>query len=248
MSSGPPSGGERQGFRPSRPKVVQPKPTNKDAPTAAPTAPSGPNASSSNSANQRPAIQNAAASSSSSGPSSRPGGPKIIQGQGSGSTILVSNTQRGNPVVSCIKNVGWEYATIKADYQMGVSTCALFLSLKYHQVHPDYLDKRIESISGMFNLRILLLMCDAKQYTTDIKDLTKRCLANNITVVMAWTPEQAARWLEQYKQFENKGVESLKGKGQDDWQGQMTDVLTSVNKVNKTDALALITKFGVSVK
>lgn len=160
----------------------------------------------------------------------------------------MSNTQRGNPVVSCLKNVGWEYSTIPADYQMGVSTCALFLSLKYHQVHPDYLDKRIEKISGMFNLRVLLLMCDAKQYTQDVKDLTKRCLANNITIVMAWTPEQAARYLEQYKILENKGPELIKERAKDDWVGQMTSLLTSIQRVNKTDAMALLTKFGVSAE
>lgn len=45
--------------------------------------------------------------------------------------ILVSNRQRGNPVLKHIRNVKWVHADIGPDYQLGVNTCALFLSLRW---------------------------------------------------------------------------------------------------------------------
>ncbi|CAO1622759.1 unnamed protein product [Sympodiomycopsis kandeliae] len=238
------------GYRTSRPKVVQPKPTNKDAPPAPVTAPGDTPASGGDATagpSKRPAIVNAPSTSTSS--SSRPGGPKIVQGQGSGSTILVSNTQRGNPVLQNIKNVGWEYSSIPCDYQMGVSTCALFLSLRYHQIHPEYIDSRINKISGMFNLRILLLLVENEKTNIrnrdkDIKDLTKRCLINNMTLMVAWNNEQAARYLENFKMYEFKGPELIKERVKEEWTDQMADTLTKIKGVNKSDAATLLTRFG----
>ena len=38
-----------------------------------------------------------------------------------------------------IKGVAWEYADIVPDYQVGLSSGVLFLSLKYHRLHPEYI-------------------------------------------------------------------------------------------------------------
>lgn len=61
-------------------------------------------------------------------------GPKVVQptpqalpARGSGSSILVSPRQKGNPVLACVKSMPWEYSDIPADYGLGVTTCALFL-------------------------------------------------------------------------------------------------------------------------
>lgn len=53
--------------------------------------------------------------------------PQILPQRGSGSHILVSPRQKGNPVLSCIKSTAWEYSDIPADYGLGSTTCALFL-------------------------------------------------------------------------------------------------------------------------
>ena len=44
--------------------------------------------------------------------------------------ILVSQRQKGNPVLQHIRNVRFAFADIIPDYQMGQQTCALFLSLR----------------------------------------------------------------------------------------------------------------------
>lgn len=68
------------------------------------------------------------ASASASGP------PKVVQptpqalpSRSSGSSILVSPRQKGNPVLACLRSIQWEYSDIPADYGLGQTTCALFL-------------------------------------------------------------------------------------------------------------------------
>src|SRR5205809_2179909 len=51
------------------------------------------------------------------------------------SAILVSARQKGNPILNHIRLLPWEYADIPSDYVVGNTTCALFLSLKYHRLH-----------------------------------------------------------------------------------------------------------------
>lgn len=50
--------------------------------------------------------------------------------------LLVNEVQKGNPVLNHIKNVKWIFSNdIIPDYVMG-TTCALFISVKYHFRHP----------------------------------------------------------------------------------------------------------------
>jgi DNA excision repair protein ERCC-1 len=53
--------------------------------------------------------------------------PQALPTRSSGSSILVSPRQKGNPVLTCLKSVPWEYSDIPADYGLGLTTCALFL-------------------------------------------------------------------------------------------------------------------------
>ena len=53
--------------------------------------------------------------------------PQVLPARGSGSSILVSPRQKGNPVLACLRSVPWEYSDIPADYGLGATTCALFL-------------------------------------------------------------------------------------------------------------------------
>lgn len=53
--------------------------------------------------------------------------PQALPTRSSGSSILVSPRQKGNPVLACLRSVSWEYSDIPADYGLGLTTCALFL-------------------------------------------------------------------------------------------------------------------------
>lgn len=165
-------------------------------------------------------------------------------GAGSGSTILVNTRQRLNPVLKNIKSVGWEWSEILADYQVGVSTGCLYLSLKYHQIHPEYIHQRISKISGMYSLRLLLVQADVADPQAALKELTKVALVNDFTLLVAWSAEESARYLETFKIFEHKPPDLIRERRKEDWLGAMTGCLTSVKGVNRTDAVGLLSRFG----
>jgi DNA excision repair protein ERCC-1 len=54
----------------------------------------------------------------------------------SNQVLYVHEVQRGNPLLKHITNTRWEFSKeIVPDYVMQ-STCALFLSVRYHYRHP----------------------------------------------------------------------------------------------------------------
>ncbi|NXS15350.1 ERCC1 protein, partial [Mystacornis crossleyi] len=76
------------------------------------------------------------------------------------SSIIVSPRQRGNPVLKFIRNVPWEFGDVVPDYVLGQSSCALFLSLRYHHLNPDYIHERLRTLGRSFGLQVLLLQVD----------------------------------------------------------------------------------------
>ncbi|SNX87979.1 related to dna excision repair protein ercc-1 [Melanopsichium pennsylvanicum] len=186
------------------------------------------------------------ASSSGSGPTVVQPRPRpLIRGAaGTGKTILVNNCQRGNPVLTHIRNIGWEYADIVPDYQVGLSSCVLFLSIRYHRLHPEYVHTRIQKLQQMFTLRILLVMCDVNDHQAAIKELTKTALINNLSMMVAWSAEEAGRYIETYKSFEHKPPDLIKERVGEDYLSQVTNVLTQVRGVNRTDVVTLLSRFG----
>ena len=81
----------------------------------------------------------------------------------------------------------------------------MYHSLRYHRLHPEYIHQRIERLGHSYNLRVLLLMCDIvrrarltlvhpadplapqSEHQDPIRELTKVCLLNNITVIVTWS-------------------------------------------------------------
>ena len=192
---------------------------------------------------------NAGSTSTSSGASVIQPRPRpLIRGAaGTGSTIVVNNCQRGNPVLAHIRNIGWEYGDIVPDYQVGLSSCILFLSIRYHRLHPEYVHGRIQKLGQMYTLRVLLVLCDVQDHQSAIKELTKTCMINNLTLMLAWTAEEAGRYIETYKSFEHKPPDLIQERVAEDYLSQVTNVLTQVRGVNRTDVVTLLTRFG-SVK
>ena len=68
--------------------------------------------------------------------------------------------KRGNPVLKYVHYVPWEQGEILADYELGKTTCALFLSLRYHKLHPNYIYERFQKLGKNYLLRILLVLVD----------------------------------------------------------------------------------------
>jgi len=170
--------------------------------------------------------------------------PVVIPGGVSGNNIIVNPLQRGNPVLDAIRNVAKEFGDVVCDYQVGRTTGVLFLSLKYHRLHPEYIHTRIEKLGHSYSLRILLVVCDVTEHRDPIRELTKICLINNITVLVAFSAEEAGHYLSTFKQFEHKPPDLIKERIDKDHDSILRTALTSISKVNKTDVETLRTSFG----
>ncbi|KAK1330075.1 hypothetical protein QTO34_010261 [Cnephaeus nilssonii] len=150
-------------------------------------------------------------------------------------SIIVSPRQRGNPVLKFVRNVPWEFGDVVPDYVLGQSTCALFLRL-----HP----RAAAEPGKSFALRVLLLQVDVKDPQQALKELAKMCILADCTLVLAWSPEEAGRYLETYKAYEQKPADLLMEKLEQDFVSRVTECLTTVKSVNKTDSQTLLTTFG----
>lgn len=62
--------------------------------------------------------------------------------------------------------------------------------------------------------------------------------------MLAFSIEEAARYLETFKVYENKPASSIMEKVGEDYMAKFVDVLTSIRSVNKTDAGTLACNFG----
>lgn len=156
----------------------------------------------------------------------------------------MSPRQKGNPVLDKIKSMPWEYSDIPADYVVGVTTCALFLSLKYHRLHPEYIYTRIKNLQGKYNLRIVLTMVDIDNHEESLKELSKTSVINNVTVVLCWSAAEGARYLELFKTFENAAPTSIKQHQSTTYSDRLVDFVTTPRAINKTDAVSLVSQFG----
>lgn len=170
--------------------------------------------------------------------------PQALPSRGQGSAILVNTRQKGNPVIQNIRGVPWEWADTPADYVLGQTTCALFLSLKYHRLHPEYIYTRIRELHGKYNLRIILTMVDIQNHEESLKELSKTSLINNVTLILCWSAQEAGRYLELFKSYEGAAPTSIKAQQSESYSDRLVDFITVPRSVNKTDAVSLISTFG----
>uniref|UniRef100_A0A3Q0KD97 Putative excision repair cross-complementing 1 ercc1 n=1 Tax=Schistosoma mansoni TaxID=6183 RepID=A0A3Q0KD97_SCHMA len=168
-------------------------------------------------------------------------GPILI----SGNAILVNQRQRGNPVLKQIRNVAWEYADIDPDFVVGRNNCIYFLSLRYHNLNPEYIFERLRQTKQHYQLSVLLVQVDVPDPYYPLKELCKICWTERLTLMLAWNMEEAARYLEAYKALENKPPDNLmvEPATQTDHIAQVTDFLTSVRRITKADAVSAMKKF-----
>ncbi|XP_020968245.1 DNA excision repair protein ERCC-1 isoform X1 [Arachis ipaensis] len=158
--------------------------------------------------------------------------------------ILVSHRQKGNPLLKHIRNVRWTFADIVCDYLLGQSSCALYISLRYHLLHPDYLYYRIRELQKNFKLRVVLCHVDVEDVMKPLLEVTKTALLHDCTLLCGWSLEECGRYLETIKVYENKPADIIQGQMDTDYLSRLTHALTTVRHVNKTDVVTLGTTFG----
>ncbi|KAJ0234280.1 DNA excision repair protein ERCC-1 [Hirschfeldia incana] len=158
--------------------------------------------------------------------------------------ILVSNRQKGNPLLKHIRNVKWVFSDIIPDYLLGQSTCALYLSLRYHLLHTDYLYFRIRELQKNFKLRVVLCHVDVEDSVKPLLEVTKTALLHDCTLLCAWSLTECARYLETIKVYENKPADLIQGQMDTDYLSRLNHSLTSIRHVNKSDVVTLGSTFG----
>ncbi|TVU31971.1 hypothetical protein EJB05_23687 [Eragrostis curvula] len=158
--------------------------------------------------------------------------------------ILVSHRQKGNPLLKHIRNARWTFADIVPDYVVGQSSCALYISIRYHLLHPDYLYYRIRELQKNFRLRVILCHIDVEDVVKPLHEITRTALLHECTLLCGWSMEECGRYLETIKVYENKPADSIREHMDNDYLSRLTHALTSVRHVNKTDVLTLGSSFG----
>lgn len=171
--------------------------------------------------------------------------PQALPNRTAPSAILVSPRQKGNPVLNFIKLVPWEWATdIPADYVLGATICALFLSLKYHRLHPEYIYSRIRGLAGKYRLRIILVLVDVPNHEDSLRELSKTSIVNNVTLILSWSAPEAAHYLELFKSSENAQPTAIRTQQAQSYRDSLVDFVTAPRSINKSDATSLISTFG----
>ncbi|KAL8732757.1 MAG: hypothetical protein Q9166_002538 [cf. Caloplaca sp. 2 TL-2023] len=185
-------------------------------------------------------------------PPSASGGPKKVQqptpqalpNRTGPSAIFVSPRQKGNPILNNVRSLPWEYSDIPADFVLGATTCSLFLSLKYHRLHPEYIYNRIRNLGHKYNLRVLLTMVDIQNHEETLKELSKTSMINNLTIILCWSAQEAGRYLELYKSYEHASPTSIKAHQSTSYRDKLVEFVTTPRSINTTDATSLISAFG----
>lgn len=158
--------------------------------------------------------------------------------------ILVSRRQQGNPVLRAIRNVPWQYGETTADYVLSETTCALFLSIRYHLLHPNYVTRRLLELTLGYTLRIVLVLVDCDDPDEPVLAITQKALRQDATTVLAFSVLEAARYLETFRAFAKKPADLIKERHDGSLLAQLADALHPVRSLNKNDVATLHTRFG----
>ncbi|XP_035892659.1 DNA excision repair protein ERCC-1 [Anopheles stephensi] len=188
------------------------------------------------------ASPNAPAASTSAGTTEQT--PVVVAKVNKSHCILVNPKQRCNPLLKAIQNIPWEYDDIVPDYVVGASACILFLSLRYHNLNPDYIHARLKQLGKMYELRVLLVQIDISEPQNALKHLTRICLLADLTLMLAWNADEAGRIVEKYKLFENRPPDWIMERAEKYPHEKLVRALTSIKPVNQTDAMILLQNYG----
>ena len=128
------------------------------------------------------------------------------------------------------------------DYIMATTRCALYLSLRYHNLHPNYVHRRIAELKSDFEYRMLLVYVDIEDNTSPLLFVNDLCVQNNLTLILAWSEEEAARYLETVRAFDGKDDAMLRKREHTAHIDQVVEALKKC--VNQTDSKHLLAQFG----
>lgn len=169
----------------------------------------------------------------------------ILTGLSSLQVLGIHERQKKNPVLKYIHHVKFEFFSedIPADFVMN-SSCVLFLSVRYHKIHPSYIERKISSLGKNYRLRVLLVYVDDDDSASSLRFLNKLCFQSEFSLLLSWSDLESARYIETLKEYENKPSSCLKGKYDEEFNPRLLKVFSATKTMNKTDISTLLDVFG----
>lgn len=170
--------------------------------------------------------------------------------------IQVSRSQTGNPLLEFLKVFQMNSKLKDIDYVINSKCVALFISLRYHKLHPEYIYNKLKKMTYTNEdiLKVLLVYVDIEDFQDTVRELNKLCLFNNLTMILGWSNEQCATYLQNLKYVEkdasrkiiqgnrSKDDEVLANEGK--YIERVVNMISSVKSVSQTDAKSLLAMFG----
>ena len=90
-----------------------------------------------------------------------------------------------------------------------VQTAAVFLSLKFHRLKPQYMASRIKMLNRAFRT-FLVCMCDVEDPVNALAEVVQGAVDQGVTLIVAFSEAECGRYLELLKVYENKQADALR--------------------------------------
>ncbi|KAL3081483.1 hypothetical protein niasHT_036547 [Heterodera trifolii] len=141
---------------------------------------------------------------------SAPSAPALPRGNPFGLSTLKVNRRRqeGNPVLKYIRNVPYEWSSdIKCDFECSGNCGLLYLALKYHKLHCGYIETRFTDLRA-YPVKVLLAYVNVEDPSFLLRDLNMFCYRMDVSLVLCYSVEEAAEFIETFKFTENRSAEN----------------------------------------
>ncbi|VIO97383.1 Helix-hairpin-helix motif family protein [Brugia malayi] len=131
----------------------------------------------------------------------------------------------------------------------------LYLSLKWHKLHPNYIETRINSDGAGYAIKILLVLVNVEPRHI-LRELNLFCYRTGWTLMLCYSAEEAAEYLENLHISRNRNEQSAINAMQerkkkrlclpdeDNEFHQAVKFLTVIRSLTVSDAQRLIATFG----
>lgn len=102
----------------------------------------------------------------------------------------------------------------------------------------------MEDIGRNYRLRILLVLVDDEENVSALRDLNKISFSFSFTLILSFSNQEAARYLETYKAYEKKSASLIQEKEEVEYLPKVTKALSTIKGINKADVIKLLDSFG----
>jgi len=97
----------------------------------------------------------------------------------------------------------------------------------------------MRDVHGYYTLRLLLILSDVDDPTRPLSEVCREACQEGFTAIVAWSPAEAARYIETYKAYEKKSAKHIQAP-RDLTAGQaIAGALTAVRGINSTDVVTI---------